>query len=68
MDIKIGDVVKVQKGTFTGLIEVDYVDDILVQGRIPYATTYIEGGTYEGSYRGRQHAWRDQVLEVVRRG
>ncbi len=63
---KVGDVVRVRKTTYTGLLEVDYVDDTIVAGRIPYATTYIEGGQYEGSYRGRQSVWLTQVESIMR--
>lgn len=63
--IHVGDLVRVRKGRYSGLIEVDQVDDTGVQGRIPYATTYTTGGRYEGAYRGRQHAWFAQVVEVL---
>lgn len=63
---KVGDVVRVRKTVYTGLIEVDYVDDVIVEGRIPYATTYTEGGKYEGAYRGRQSAWLTEVESIER--
>ena len=63
---RIGDVVRIRKATFTGLLELDYVDDVMVSGRIPYASTYDPDGQYAGSYRGTQSAWVDQVVEVVR--
>lgn len=64
----VGDVVRVDKGTYHGLIEIDYVDDLIVEGRIPYASTYTSGGQYEGSYRGRQSAWLTEVQDIVRAG
>lgn len=64
--IRVGDVVRIKKLAYSGLLEVTSVDDMAVDGRIPYASTYEPGGQYEGSYRGRQHAWRDQVVEIVR--
>lgn len=69
---KVGDVVRVRKATYTGLLEVDLVDQVagsdlvIVSGRIPYRSTYEQGGQYEGSYRGRQTVWLEQVVEVVR--
>lgn len=65
---KVGDVVRVRKASYSGLIEVDYVDDLIVAGRIPYASTYTEGGQYEGSYRGRQSAWLTEVERIERKG
>jgi hypothetical protein len=63
----VGDVVRIRKGTYTGLLEVDYVDHLMVSGRIPYASTYEPGGKYAGSYRGRQSAWLTQVVAIVRK-
>lgn len=63
---KVGDVVRVRKTTYSGLIEVDYVDDLILEGRIPYASTYTRGGKYEGSYRGRQSAWLTEVESIER--
>ncbi len=60
-EVRVGDIVRVRKATYSGRIEVDYVDDLIVEGRIPYASTYDKGGKYEGSYRGRQSAWLSEV-------
>lgn len=64
--VQVGDVIRIRKNTYNGLIEVDYVDGHIVEGRIPYQSTYTTGGQYEGSYRGRQSAWLDQVVSVER--
>lgn len=65
---RVGDVVRIRKGTRTSLLEVTYADDLIVSGHIPYASTYDAGGAYEGSYRGTQSAWLTQVVEIVREG
>ena len=62
----VGDVVRIVKRGSSSLLEVTYVDDVMVDGLVPYASTYTPGGTYEGSYRGRKVAWRSEVVSVER--
>lgn len=66
--VEVGDVVRILKRGTSSLLEIAYVDDLIVEGLVPYASTYTSGGRYEGSYRGRKSAWLSEVVEVVSRG
>ena len=62
--VKVGDVIRVRHLGRTRTVEVTEVwDDLDMIGyRLPYASTYVAGGQYEGSYRGTGSAWFSDVI------
>lgn len=63
--LRAGDVVRCRRNGRTHLLEVVEVIAGTVVGRLPYASTYTDGGRYQGSYRGYAGRFADEVVEIV---